>query len=307
MMNTANFLQTCRDLVQHDIGGRGLARDPHDNLLTATLHDFAQAVTSITEQRQPRVGIVTGFMIPSATPPVGETDGPLGALFLAQTLHALHIPCVLASDAAGVAALRAGVAWLGLATVPVLELTADITATRFAQEAGPLTHLIALERSGPSHADGEHYTMRGRNITPLTAPAQVLFEGERSYTTIGIGDGGNEIGMGKIPQATIAKNIPHGDQVACRTATDWLLVAGISNWGAYALAAGLCGMRGQYGPHTPAFFAAEREQQLLAHLVATAPLVDGVTGQFTVSVDGLDFATYSQPLLALHALLTTTF
>ena len=104
-----------------------------------------------------------------------------------------------------------------------------------------LTHLIALERVGPSRA-GRCYSMRGRDITDHMAPAHRLFEKERGHTaltTIGIGDGGNEIGMGKIPSDVIGRNIPNGELIACRVPTDHLIVCGVSNWGAYALAAGV--------------------------------------------------------------------
>ncbi len=40
--------------------------------------------------------------------------------------------------------------------------------------------------------------MRGIDITESTSPAHWLFEDDGRPTTIGIGDGGNEIGMGKI-------------------------------------------------------------------------------------------------------------
>src|SRR5262249_41806717 len=135
----------------------------------------------------------------------------------------------------------------------------------FRQTLG-LTHLIALERVGPSHtpeslqaqAGGsrtdflaevsrEHWdrchTMRGLDITTRMAPAERLFEGIKQHapdvTTIGIGDGGNEIGMGKIPWEVIRRNIPGGGLVACRVPTDRLIVCGVSNWGAYGLAAGV--------------------------------------------------------------------
>ena len=58
-------------------------------------------------------------------------------------------------------------------------------------------------------------------------------------TTIGIGDGGNEIGMGKLPAGLIAQHVPNGAQIACVTSCDHLVVAGVSNWGAYGLAAGV--------------------------------------------------------------------
>ena len=78
-----------------------------------------------------------------------------------------------------------------------------------------------------------------RRCTQLDRIIELLDHASRRRTvTIGIGDGGNEIGMGKIPHETIVKNIPNGDLIHCRVPTDHLIVAGVSNWGAYALAAG---------------------------------------------------------------------
>src|SRR5207247_1724485 len=124
----------------------------------------------------------------------------------------------------------------------------------FVDRAGDLTHLIALERVGPSHtaesirnqasddpavlarfleeSPAEHHdrchTMRGRDITTNSSPAHRLFEEARrqtpSITTLGIGDGGNEIGMGKIAWDVIRRNIANGGTVACRVPTDQLIV-----------------------------------------------------------------------------------
>src|SRR3954466_7394450 len=100
-MISADTLRALRDAVQVDVGNRGLGRDPKDNLFTACRNDFAAACRSIAEHAAPRVGIITGFMIPSVAPPTGETDGPLGTLFLAKAFAHVGIPCVLASDASG--------------------------------------------------------------------------------------------------------------------------------------------------------------------------------------------------------------
>jgi hypothetical protein len=102
--------------------------------------------------------------------------------------------------------------------------------------------------------------------------------------------------MGKVPHATIAKNIPNGGAIACRTATDYLIVAGISTWGAWALAAGMMLLRGRVDASV---FDPDREGKLLEHLVANGQLVDGVTGQRAATVDGLEFAGYVRPLLAI--------
>jgi len=50
----SEILNTIRDLIQQDIGGRGLATDPVENLLTLTAGDFASACRSIAgSTRQP--------------------------------------------------------------------------------------------------------------------------------------------------------------------------------------------------------------------------------------------------------------
>lgn len=292
-MTPDDTLRALRDAIQVDVGGRGLARDPADNLFTACPDDLAAACRSIADHPAPRVGVVTGFMIPSVDPPTGETDGPLGALALARVFHHLGIPCVLFSDAAGYSALWAGLEHLGLETaVSLIDLPITLDPAVVWHSARPVTHLIAVERCGPTAA-GRNHTMRGLDVTDLTAPAHLLFEGPRDYATIGIGDGGNEIGMGKVPLATVCKNIPNGDVVACRTATDHLIVAGISNWGAYALAAGVMVLRGKVDA---GLFDVERERALLELVVERGPLVDGVTGQRTATVDGLSFDEYAKAL-----------
>src|SRR5262245_50479801 len=113
-MTLDDRLDAIRKAIQIDIGHRGLARDPSDNLFTACRDDLANACRSIAQHPTPRVGIVTGFMIPNVEPPTGETDGPPGAIFLAQALTCLDIPCFLLSDASGFSALRAGLEFLNL-------------------------------------------------------------------------------------------------------------------------------------------------------------------------------------------------
>ena len=334
-------LTAIRDLIQEDVGNRGLRTDPQENLVTACPGDFEAACRSIAEHPSPAVGVVTGFFIPHSQPPAGETDGPLGALFLARALAPLGVRVVLATDAFAARALEVGLEKCGLRqAVPLVTLPSpDVSALlstadygrRFADQAGPLTHLIALERVGPSwtpealqrragdavaaafleavppeHHDRSH-TMRGRDITASMSPAHWLFEGDgrpRGVTTVGIGDGGNEIGMGKVPWEVIRRNVPGGERVACRTATDQLIVCGVSNWGAYGLAAGVRLLRGSGAD--AGLFDVERKRELLRAMVEEGPLVDGFTGQPTVTVDGLAFERYAEPLRRLAELTAAT-
>ena len=364
-MNPA--LCAIRDLIQEDIGNRGLRTDPAANLITACPNDLETACRSLAEHSAPAVAVVTGFYIPHAEPPCAETDGPLGAIFLARALVPLGIKVVLATDAFCRPALEAGLAFCGLRKqVPIVTLpspaqpidavglisnpsnssSASDYWNWFVERAGPLTHLIALERVGPSHTldsiraqcgepagsnsalvqrflaevPEEHrdrcHTMKGRDITPFMSPAHLLFEqASRSQTrfgneslrslpvqTIGIGDGGNEIGMGKIPWDVIRRNIPGGGIVACRTPADHLIVCGVSNWGAYGLAAGVRLLRG--AKNDGELFDPQREQELLKIMVERGLLVDGVSGLPTVTVDGLSFDKYVEPMRRLWEICT---
>jgi D-glutamate cyclase len=317
-----DVLDRMRDIVQEDVGNRGLGTVPDCNLISTTRDDFPTACRSLADAPSPALAIVTGFFIPTADPPAGETDGPLGAVFLARALLPLGFRVAIATDAFCVPALQAGLAACGLRDrVIVIALPSPDDARAMTAEsynnsvrksiAGlELTHLLAIERVGPSHVraevPAEHqdrcHTMRGRDITDLMSPAHWLFEagrGEGGPTTIGIGDGGNEIGMGKIPWEVIQRNIPRGGLVACRVPTDHLIVAGVSNWGAYALAAGIYALCGAIPD--PRLFDPDEELRLLKVMVEGGPLVDGVLGQPSATVDGLRWEQYSAVLPKLAA------
>jgi hypothetical protein len=333
-------LDAMRDLIQADPGERGLARDPAANLLTVCRDDFGNACRSFADPPAPKALVVTGFHIAHVEPPCAETDGPLGALFLARALTPIGVEVVLAADGTCVPALHAGLEACGLTDrVTVLELPLAWDDAEFVDwmfgacdlPAAPLTHLIALERVGPGHtvrslkaqpgatpemlaefnrlvppADrGRARSMRGRDLTAQTSPAHLLFEAaagrEPPLTTIGIGDGGNEIGMGKVPWGIIRRNISDGGLIACRVPTDHLIVAGVSNWGAYALAAGVRLVR--EAAFSAPLFDVETERGLLRRMVEEGPLVDGRSGTRTATVDGLSFEQYAEVLPRLAALL----
>ncbi|HTU22630.1 MAG TPA: DUF4392 domain-containing protein [Gemmataceae bacterium] len=314
------LLDELRAIIQRDVNNRGLARDPHDNLFTACRDDFANACRSIAENPQPSIAIVTGFFIPHAQPPCSETDGPLGALFLARAFRWLGFSVTLFIDKelCLCRALALGLNECGLLppvypyTIPLLFIKKyhrssnsirDLFWQAFRRHWG-VTHLIASERVGPG-LDGRCRNMHGHDVTDQNDPAHLLVEEivrqAPPVCTIGIGDGGNEIGMGKIPAEVIARNIPNGERIACRVPTDHLIVAGISNWGAYALAAGVAVLRRQCLPAS--LFDVERERELLRVMVEQGPLVDGVTARQTVTVDGLAFDDYAEPLRRIGELL----
>ncbi len=290
------------------------------------------------------VAIVTGFYIPGGDPPAAETDGPPGALVLAQTLLSLGIECFVLTDSYCLSAVHAAAVSSGfpverLIRYPHPTATDESAAatsrwrTEFWRD-GPgksLSHLIAIERVGPSHTaeslarqprqevvpverfagkvPAEHrdccHNMRGENIDRFAGDLHRLFEecGEilPHIKTIGIGDGANEIGMGAAAWEDLERRLS-GEQsgrVPCRIATDWNIVAGTSNWGGYALAAAVALLRGNV--QALARFDAAHEKRVLQDMVAHGPAVDGVTRRPEPTVDGLPFLTYVQPWEAIRA------
>ena len=294
-------------VVQTDPGNRGLARDLHDNLFTATAGDFQAACRSIAGSIEDAIDVDTGFFVPTGDPPAFETDGPLGGVFLLRSLGPILFQVAVWSPPACGTAVEAGAKKAGLRP-EVIRLEGGVEGPRVVVQSGgwpgyQSTHSIALEHVGRA-SDGRCYSMRGRDITEHTPPVDAGYASsavERGTVSIGIGDGGNEIGMGKIPHETIVKNIPNGDLIHCRVPTDHLIVAGVSNWGAYALAAGVYVLRGVTPP--PDLFDPDREREILEVMVREGPLVDGVTGKQTATVDGLTWEEYAKPLIRIREIL----
>jgi D-glutamate cyclase len=127
--------------------------------------------------------------------------------------------------------------------------------------------------------------MRGVDVSPWTAPLDDLFLAG-PWIRLAVGDGGNEIGMGKLPPGLIARTVPNGDKIACVTSCDRLVVAGVSNWGAYGLMASLAVARPDWAARIATFLTAERDLTVTRATVDKAGAVDGVTALREATVDG---------------------
>jgi len=230
--------------------------------------------------------------------PAGETDGPPGAAAIALAIHAATgaTPILLTEeefvDNLAATALSAG---LGLRspdvarstpwTTAVLPLTSGPDAERQARsylDAFSPTLLIAIEKIGPNPA-GIAHTASGKPTAANRARAEFLFDlgCERGIPSIGIGDNGNEIGFGKILEA-VHRFKPAGERLGTRVATDVLLPANTSNWGAYAVEAALAAVL----ERPDIMHTAEIERRMLEACVRTNA-VDGSTGRHVMAVDGM--------------------
>ena len=99
----------------------------------------------------------------------------------------------------------------------------------------------------------------------------------------------------------IGAHVAHGERIACVTPADHLIVAGVSNWGAYALIGALAVIRDDWRATLIDCLDAERDAAILRAMVNDGPAVDGVTRQRTLTVDSLPAEVHHAKLSAIRA------
>ena len=200
-----------------------------------------------------------------------ETDGPVGAIAMYEAFEKLGAtPTIVCGRPLSQAlAARYRVHEISVGDHDRREQEAFEALQKFQPQA-----IISIERPGQA-ADGGYYNMRGESISEYTACFD-SFMNLSECPTIAIGDGGNEIGMGNVAEALRDLNI-----VAATTKCDELIIADVSNWGAYGLIS---------------FLSVWSKRDLLAEIVPLDILryisalgsVDGVTRINQLTEDGLN-------------------
>jgi len=272
-------------LIASDPGNRGIGG-------LVRIGDLARAAMSLLFAET--VFILTGFYIKAAGR--GETDGPPGAVVLGKALLAMGKKVCFVTDEYNYSIVQAAAAAYGAAAeVIAVSVTAGEAYYRGLLEEYRPTHIVAVERPGRAQ-DGQYYNMRGDNITVCTARLDSLIDASRrsGVVTIGIGDGGNEIGMGKV-LSLVQASIPAGDKIASIVVTDYLIVAGVTNWGAYGLVACLSALQGVDLLHNGIW-----ERKLLEAILQHGA-VDGTTAKATRSIDGLPVEEHCRMVDSLKA------
>jgi hypothetical protein len=265
------------------------------------------AASALVNARSGGVGLITGFYVPQGTPPAAETDGPVGAALLARGLAAVGIPCRVATDEPCFGACAAALAGVGAPGVAIDTVAVGAALAPLIQtwRSAGITHAISIERCGRS-ADGAPRNMRGLDISSYTAPLDELFTAG-PWETIAIGDGGNEIGMGSLPRELIAQHVDHGATIACVTPARHLIVAGVSNWGAYGLLGALAALRPDWRERLLACLDEKLDQAVLEATVNNGPAVDGVSRLRTMTVDNLDMTIHHGKLREIRELVQAQY
>jgi hypothetical protein len=235
--------------------------------------------------------------------PQGETDGPLGAAVLARGLVlAFGARPLIVAEArfrgpieATLDALATGTrdgAWreaVRYAPFPSRRDTAGRAAATLWDRLRPVA-VISIERLGPNRHGITHNAM-GEDVTAAHAGVETLvaLARRRGVLTIGVGDRGNELGFGSIAPrgsriASLARPCvcPCHSPIACTVPADLVVVASVSNWGAYAMVAGLVLRLGDVRLlHRPA----DEARMLKACVLAGAR--DGLSARRLLTVDSL--------------------
>lgn len=179
-----------------------------------------------------RVAVLTGIIDEPALP-VGEVDGPVGAAVLAHALGQIGKTVDVAVPAL---------------MMPILEeikrrvsgvfTVLDETLLR----AESYDAAVAIESLGQNEKGVTHAVLGKEVKSSGVADAFIKAMNDAGKPTLGIGDGGNEIGFGAIFDDA-RKIVARGDDCGCgcgggivtATSTQLLFPANVSNFGCYAI------------------------------------------------------------------------
>lgn len=213
------------------------------------------------------VFLMTGFYVAG----FAETDGPVGTCTIAKALEKLGYSPVVITD-------KFCTNFFEIENINVEYIDNSFSQNEMEEliEKYSPKGMISIERCGKNKF-GEYANMRGISISEFTAPLDNLFEKyEGVIPTIGVGDGGNEIGMGCLKDV-ITQRL---SLEPCIVKADYLVIATVSNWGAYGIT---CALGIKTGKELlPTFNWIRKYIQNTVDIGS----VDGVTRERVVSVDG---------------------
>ena len=270
-------------ILQNDV--RGISK-----LSNFTEPDSCSNASNLILRNLGTVFITTGFFILSAQAP--ETDGPPGAIFLGNALEMLGYKVVYVTDKHCSFILdKFKSSQSSIIEFPIFDLTQSKKYSEKILEKESPSILISIERCGASF-DQKYRNMRNQDISDNTAKIDCLFG--LHPKTIGIGDGGNEIGMGNIEtHISKAKTLV---EYPTLSKVNNLIIASVSNWGGYGLLAAL-----SIKSNRNLLPNVEYQEEVIKKTVASGA-VDGFSGLKENKVDGKDLEENSYILNLLHEL-----
>ncbi len=252
-------------LVSIEITGRGVIGDLYQ--AARALQDAPLCLTAaarLLERVHKGQVVILATGLPMYPWFAGEQDGPVGTATLARALLlAVGARPIIVTDPVNIDICAAALRGAGLYVRPLddaLSLPTTAAVLPFPlewEEAAARAQalldtlrpsaLVAIERTG-ANEHRQYHSSSGKRLTDYCGKIDTLFASaaEREILTMGIGDGGNEIGCAAI-RDSVLRAVPHAARCACpcggttipQVPTDLLIAAAISNWGAYGVEAGM--------------------------------------------------------------------
>lgn len=272
------FAESLTEIVAKDRAQRGVSKLCRAEYWCEASELFAE---------MSKVAVVSGFYVPRAGAP--ETDGPCGAVILARAFYLQGIKSEIWTDNLCVESMKECACAAGYPPECVKTADENKIIDEFLPEG-----IIFTERLGRS-ADGGYYNFRKQEISKYTPPLDLLAlkAAEKGIKTLGIGDGGNEVGMGNFfPELSVL--LPEYKQCLCVVKTDTALPVDVSNWGCYALTSALSHLWGVWRGHEK-----DDERKMLDALVKCG-VVDGISGKSEASVDGFPIEIQESIIRQIH-------
>mmetsp|Transcript_10053 Transcript_10053/g.15064 ORF Transcript_10053/g.15064 Transcript_10053/m.15064 type:complete len:358 (-) Transcript_10053:200-1273(-) len=321
---TKSAVSAIEDIITKDEGGRGMA----SLVVRGDLEEAAMIFARLkrNDNIRPHVLILSGFPCCVDHNPPTETDGPPGAVAIACAAVLMGYKATIVTDECNeevftaACADRESLGGLMLKCFPSEDKMSSNDYADLNSLADDCDLVIACERAGPGK-DGKCYTMRGIDMTSagLIAPLHLIVDRIRVARTnasttdssrimipfLAIGDGGNELGMGKMLDAILSNPmISNAKQIAAVGIADHLIAASVSNWGAYALVgAAACIRINDISKDLPSssrsglvveacqFLPSSAAEQALLESCVAVGCRDGVSGLMEATVDGMPLET----------------
>lgn len=315
-----NVGQALDALMTADIHSRGIIKPIYDDMFAKVGEPLstnaAKQLLDAMKVPNPVVLIGTGFLIKPALHP--ETDGPISSALLARAVSLLGGVPVIVSEINSMEVLRNACAEAELMVVDTVEdalvyphsvalvvmppvaeeeLTKEVTEKLLALKP---VGMVSIEHPGKA-SDGKYYSLLGYELKDWPGAVDDLMDrvGEQGGCTIGIGDGGNEAGMG-FCKPELDKIVPYGDVIGTAGTCKAPIIASISEYGAYALIAAMEFISGE-----KVLQSSDLEERVLRTAIRNGA-VCGCSGKPVASIDMIDISFIRSYVNMLQCTVTST-
>ena len=250
--------------------------------------DYCTQAARYIQEHAGTTFVINGFYIIGAG--ATETDGPPGAVAIGKALQALGRRVVYVTDRYTVDVMQ-GIVGRDVEVIdfPIVGHAESRSFAKELLERFQPSLLISTERCSLT-SQGLYRNIHGVDISAYNAKVDYLFQ--QHLHSIGIGDGGNEIGMGNL--VGVIPQMPSLPDDPAATRTTHLVIASVSNWGALGLVAAMSLVEGKN-----LLPSLEEEAERLKQTVDLGA-VDGVTQGQVYKVDSFTLEENGAVLSRLH-------